>query len=134
MDARKLILTNGFTLRELFRLKTQYLSKKRIVYGREQKVTEDESFEFFILLIADLISSGIFIFYGIFFFMFFGHILDKGFDGGWIITFSFAGLVWYGLLKRKKQSGLNVLTILKMIFLRLRMRWYSISPPQVMDD
>ncbi|MTD28936.1 hypothetical protein [Erwinia sorbitola] len=134
MDARKLILTNGFTLRELLRLKTQYLSKKRIVYGRIQKVTEDESFDRFILLTSDLSSGAFFLVHGVVFFMFFGHFFDEGFNGGWILFFFFLGFILYDLFSRAKSTNLSILIIIKLMMLRLRMRWYKISPPQIMDD
>ncbi|MTD28935.1 hypothetical protein [Erwinia sorbitola] len=134
MDARKLILTNSFTLRELLRLKTQYLSKKRIVYGRIQKVTEDESFDKFILLIADLSSSGYFIFNFTLCFITVGTFFTDDEKAGLLMLSICLFYGFVAFIYRVKVSRLSFVIVIKLALLRLRMRWYKISPPQIMDD
>ncbi|MFG1175419.1 hypothetical protein AAFN90_17855 [Erwiniaceae bacterium CAU 1747] len=131
MDARKLILTNGFTLRELLRLKTQYLSKKRIVYGREQKVTEDESFELFILLIADLISSGFFWMYVLLVFAITYTYLKDGVADGAAMLFICFFPVCCKFFVCSRAWGVDIILTIKLSLLRLRMRRYKIKPPQI---
>ncbi|MTD28937.1 hypothetical protein [Erwinia sorbitola] len=134
MDARRLILTNGFTQRELLRLKTQYLSKKRIVYGRIQKVTEDESFDKFILLIAEICSRGFFGLCGISVVITILTYLEEGFFGGAVMFVICFIPVFYNFFNCARAAGLNVTIAIKLSTLRLRMRWYKISPPQIVDD
>lgn len=134
MDARKLILTNGFTLKELLKMKTEYLSKKRIVYGREQKVTEDESFEQFVLLIADLSSSGYLTFNLVLFTMTLGTFLMDDIKAGVLMLSICLFLFFAAIFYRVTVAKLGAVIVIKLAFLRIRMWRYKMIPPHIVDD
>ncbi|MFP9228742.1 hypothetical protein [Pectobacterium cacticida] len=61
MDKRALILKSGLTVRELLRLKNNYVNTKNKVYSKETKIKDIEPFSDYILFVSCLSWRGMLI-------------------------------------------------------------------------
>ncbi|MCS2160618.1 hypothetical protein MUU47_05675 [Scandinavium sp. H11S7] len=130
MKARELILTNCFSYRELLEMKNSYVKAIREVYGRGAIVSVDETFENYILVIADAVSSAFFLvtFMGLINVsaMLYVHGLTKGTFAMFVISL----LIIIGVVIRNSVvKKIIMATTLKLIKLRLKMFVYMITPP-----
>jgi len=130
MDIRKLILTNGFTIKELLKIKTCYLSKKRIVCRYDEKIQEGRSFDRFILLVAELCRSGFFwIYLSLMILTPFAFFLVS-IEAGCLMLVVWLLPILNDFFLRSWVAEFNIKTIVKLSILRMRMRWYKIKPPE----
>ena len=130
MKAKELILTSCFSYRELLEMKNSYVQAIREVYGRGAIVAADETFENYILVIADAVSSAFFLvtFMGLINVsaMLYLHGLTKGTFAMFVISmFIIIGVVIRNSIVKK----IILATTLKLITLRLKMFVYMITPP-----
>lgn len=130
MKARELILTSCFSYRELLEMKNSYVKAIGEVYGRGATVAVDETFENYILVIADAVSSAFFLvtFMGLINVsaMLYMHGLTKGTLAMFVISiFIMIGVVIRNSIVKK----IIIATTLKLITLRLKMFVYMISLP-----
>ncbi|MDX6042436.1 hypothetical protein [Scandinavium lactucae] len=122
MKAKELILTNCFSHRELLEMKNSYVQAIREVYGRGAIVAVDETFENYILVIADAVSSAFFLvtFMGLINVsaMLYIHGLTKGTFAMFVISmFIIIGVVIRNSIVKK----IKMATTLKLIKLRVKM-------------
>ncbi|MDX6022444.1 hypothetical protein SIL08_19395 [Scandinavium sp. V105_16] len=130
MKAKELILTSCFSYRELLEMKNSYVQAIREVYGRGAIVAVDETFENYILVIADAVSSAFFLvtFMGLINVsaMLYIHGLTKGTFAMFVISmFIIIGVVIRNSIVKK----IKMATTLKLIKLRAKMFFYMITPP-----
>ncbi|MFP2468015.1 hypothetical protein ACLEUK_07800 [Pseudescherichia vulneris] len=130
MKAKELILTSCFSYRELLEMKNSYVQAIREVYGRGAIVAVDETFENYILVIADAVSSAFFLvtFMGLINVsaMLYIHGLTKGTFAMFVISmFIIIGVVIRNSIVKK----IKMATTLKLISLRAKMFFYMITPP-----
>ncbi|MFP2237481.1 hypothetical protein ACLEX4_02900 [Pseudescherichia vulneris] len=130
MKAKELILTSCFSYRELLEMKNSYVQAIREVYGRGAIVAVDETFENYILVIADAVSSAFFLvtFMGLINVsaMLYIHGLTKGTFAMFVISmFIITGVVIRNSIVKK----IKMATTLKLIKLRAKMFFYMITPP-----
>jgi hypothetical protein len=130
MKARELILTSCFSYRELLAMKNSYVKAMREVYGRGAIVAADETFENYILVIADAVSSAFFLvtFMGLINVsaMLYLHGLTKGTFAMFVISlFIITGVAIRNSIVKK----IILATTLKLITLRLKMFVYMITSP-----
>jgi hypothetical protein len=130
MNARKLILTSCFSYRDLLEIKRSYAKTVREVYGREGKVSSDETFENYIFVLADIVSSTVFIFSilgilntGILIYL---HGLTRGPFVMFIISIGFVACV---VMRNGRASKLQIKTTIKLINLRLKIFIFKLTLP-----
>lgn len=130
MDARKLILSNCFTYCELLKMKSSYAKAVREVYGKGGKAASDETFENYILVLADILSNSFFsvviigiVSTGI---MMYVHGLTRGPLAMLIICMI---AIVFVIFKNSRDGEVNLVTTLKLLNLRFKMFIFWISPP-----
>lgn len=130
MNARKLILNNCFSYRELLRMKNAYVKAIHEVYGKGVKVSSDETFEKYILVIADSVSSTVFTFItlgvvntGILIYI---HGLTRGPLSMFIISMITLSFI---VIRNSRVKKVRIKTAIKLIKLRLKMFIFMITPP-----
>lgn len=111
-------------------MKNSYVKAIREVYGRGAIVSVDETFENYILVIADAVSSAFFLvtFMGLINVsaMLYVHGLTKGTFAMFVISL----LIIIGVVIRNSVvKKIIMATTLKLIKLRLKMFVYMITPP-----
>ncbi|MCS2158823.1 hypothetical protein MUU48_18210 [Scandinavium sp. H11S7] len=121
MKARELILTSCFSYRELLEMKNSYVKAIRELYGRGAIVAVNETFENYILVIADAVSSAFFLvtFMGLINVsaMLYMHGLTKGTFAMFVISmFIIMGVVIRNSIVKK----IKMATTLKLIKLRVK--------------
>ncbi|MFP2419965.1 hypothetical protein ACLEXA_00165 [Pseudescherichia vulneris] len=126
MKAKELILTSCFSYRELLEMKNSYVQAIREVYGRGAIVAVDETFENYILVIADAVSSAFFLvtFMGLINVsaMLYIHGLTKGTFAMFVISmFIIIGVVIRNSIVKK----IKMATTLKLISLRAKMFFFT---------
>jgi len=130
MKARELILTSCFSYRELLEMKNSYVKAIRELYGRGAIVAVNETFENYILVIADAVSSAFFLvtFMGLINVsaMLYMHGLTKGTFAMFVISmFIIMGVVIRNSIVKK----IKMATTLKLIKLRVKIFFHMITPP-----
>jgi len=130
MKARELILTSCFSYRELLEMKNSYVKAIRELYGRGAIAAVNETFENYILVIADAVSSAFFLvtFMGLINVsaMLYMHGLTKGTFAMFVISmFIIMGVVIRNSIVKK----IKMATTLKLIKLRVKIFFYMITPP-----
>lgn len=130
MNARKLILTNCFSYKELLVMKSSYAKFVREVYGKGGKVASDETFENYILVIADKVSSTFFTFTilgiintGILIYI---HGLTRGPFAMFIISMI---IILCVVIRNSRTEKLKLKTTIKLLKLRLKMFVFMITYP-----
>ncbi len=130
MKARKLILNNCFSYRELLRMKNAYVKAIHEVYGKGVKVASDETFENYILVIADSVSNAFFVVTIIGFInvgsMLYLHGLTRGPFAMFIISMI---IIMWVVIRNSRVKKIKMLTTLKLLKLRLKMFIFMITPP-----
>lgn len=130
MNARKLMLTSCFSYRDLLEIKRSYAKAVREVYGREGRVSSDETFESYIFFLADIVSGTVFIFSalgvlntGVIIYL---HGLTRGPFVMFIISIAFVTCV---VVRNARASKLQIKTTVKLIKLRLRIFVLKLTLP-----
>ncbi|ALX96211.1 hypothetical protein AV650_22935 [Serratia fonticola] len=130
MNARKLILRSCFSYRDLLEIKRSYAKTVREVYGGEGRISSEETFENYIFVLADIVSSTVFIFSalgilntGILICL---HGLTRGPFVMFIISIAFVACV---VIRNGKASKLQIKATIKLINLRLRVFIFRLSLP-----
>lgn len=130
MDTRKLMLTNCFSYKELLTIKNLYVRTVLEVYGQGGKVANNETFENYILVLADTVSSTVFILImlgggntGTLIYL---HGLTRGPFVMFIISMVLMVCV---VIRNGKVKKVKIKITIKLIKLRLRMFIFRISLP-----
>lgn len=130
MKARKLILNSCFSYRDLLRMKSAYVKDIHEVYGKGGKVTSEETFENYILVVADVVSSTVFafIFVGAFNtgMLIYMHGLTRGPLAMFII--SMIGILCV-VIRNSRVRKIRLRMAVKLIMLRMAMFVFRITPP-----
>lgn len=130
MKARKLILNNCFSYRELLKMKNGYVRSIHEVYGKGVKTASDETFENYILVIADSVSSTIFTFIIIGIIstgtLIYTHGLTRGPLAMLIISIIIISCI---VTRNSRVKKMRIKTAIKLIQLRLKMFVFMINPP-----
>ncbi len=130
MKARELILKNCFSYQELLIMKNEYVKAIHNVYGKGVKVASDETFENYILVIADVVSTAFFAVTIIGFInvsiMLYLHGLTRGPFAMFII--SMVVIMGVAILNSRARK-IRIKTTLKLIKMRFKMFIFMITPP-----
>lgn len=130
MNPRKLILTNCFSYRELLEMKRSYAKSVLEVYGKERKVSSEETFENYLFVLADIVSSTVFIFSALGILNTVILIYIHGLTRGPLVMF-IIGLVFVAcvVIRNGRASNLRMKTTIKLINLRLRIFIFRLTLP-----
>lgn len=132
MEINKLILKNGFTYKDLLKLKKQYKDRKDKTYGKGIKTTEDESLKNYILVIADLCGGNIILVFPVFFVMIFSaYFYNDGAKEILVYLILFILFVSFYIFKSSRAINLSFVLTAKLVRLRFLMFLYRVSPPKV---
>ncbi|WP_141132717.1 hypothetical protein ACQ86O_23000 [Serratia sp. L9] len=132
MKIKRLILKNGFTYRELLKLKNQYRDRKNDTYGKGVKVTDDESLKYYILVVAELCGGNMIFLSPVFFVMMFGsYFFSENVNQAVFYLISFILFISIYIWINSRGMKLGLLLTAKLVRLRLLMFLYRVSPPKV---
>ena len=131
MKINRLILKNGFTYLELLKLKNQYRDKKNETYDKGVKTTDDESLKYYILLIADICGGNMISVSPVFIVMMFGaYFYGDGTTEVTVYLMLFILFILCYIWNRSRGIKLSFILTTKLVWLRLRMYLYRVSPPK----
>ena len=124
-------MKNGFTYQELLKLKNQYRDKKNETYGKGVKTTDGESLKYYILLISDLCGGNMISVSPVFIVMMFGaYFYGDGTTEVTVYLMLFILFILCYIWNRSRGVKLSFILTTKLVWLRLWMYLYRVSPPK----
>ncbi|CAI1750435.1 hypothetical protein [Serratia fonticola] len=111
-------------------MKRSYAKSVLEVYGKERKVSSEETFENYLFVLADIVSSTVFVFSALSILntgiLIYTHGLTRGPFVMFIIGFVFVACV---VIRNGRASNLRIKTTIKLINLRLKIFIFRITLP-----
>ena len=130
MDAHKIILTT-LTKRQLSELKKSYQKDSQTVYGMNHSPDPEESFENFILFLANLGFCGFTFICMIFLVITCGAFIGNGFTGGVVMMIISVSSLFITVIVQKMTLKLRLATVISLLIIYWKAKIYKISMQEI---